>query len=93
MTLPLFLGLCLNLLCTIFISVLLQQNSERWTEMKPGKESLRADCIEAITDWIIDIEDIKKLGLPRCLEFDLEEVYKRTKVIKEEKYTAQCNIS
>ena len=52
-----------------------------------------ADCIEAITDWIIDIEDIKKLGLPRCLEFDLEEVYKRTKEIKEEKYTAQCNIS
>ena len=64
-----------------------------WAIRKQQDGSLRADCIEAITDWIIDIEDIKKLGLPRCLEFDLEEVYKRTKLIKEEKYTAQCNIS
>ena len=64
-----------------------------WAIRRDQAGSLRADCIEAITDWIIDIEDIKKLGLPRCLEFDLEEVYKRTKEIKEEKYTAQCNIS
>ena len=64
-----------------------------WAIRRQQDGSLRTDCIQAITDWIINIEDIKKLGLPRRLEFDLADVYKQTMVIKEEKYTTQCNIS
>ena len=64
-----------------------------WAIRRQQDGSLRTDCIQAITDWIIDIEDIKKLGLPRRLEFDLADVYERTLVLKQEKYTTQCNIS
>ena len=64
-----------------------------WAIRRDQDTSLRADCIEAITDSIIDIEDIKKLGLPRRLELELTEVYRRTLVLKQEKYTTQCNIS
>ena len=64
-----------------------------WAIRRDQDTSLRADCIEAITDSIIDIEDIKKLGLPHRLELELTEFYNRTLVLKQEKYTAQCNIS
>ena len=64
-----------------------------WAIRRQQDGSLRTDCIQAITDLIIDIEDIKKLGLPRRLEFDVTDVYKQTLVLKQEKYTAQCNIS
>ena len=64
-----------------------------WAIRRERDGSLRADCIEAINDWIFDIEDIKKLGLPRRLEFDLADVFNRNMELKQEKYTTQCNIS
>ena len=65
-----------------------------WAIKKENRACLREDCIVAISDWIINIEDIKKLGLPKSLEFDLSDFYERTMILlREQKYSVQCNLS
>lgn len=65
-----------------------------WAIKKENKPSLREDCIMAISDWILNIEDIEKLGLPKPVEFDLADFYQRTMILlREQKYSVQCNLS
>ena len=65
-----------------------------WAIKKENRPSLREDCIMAISDWIINIDDIQKLGLPKPLEFDLADFYERTMILlREQKYSVQCNLS